>query len=233
MPVDLNVPHAAPIKIAEIGSTDTIEFHAASNAALGVPNCNFAGAPGARQHRRDAAGLGLRRDKQLPAHPDLPPSWDVVAKWTSPGITVTTRSAATGKQLTLYSTGPVTYYVDLDTMPNSPGSSATFTQTMQALESFIRTTLLQNIPVIDKIALFQATTDRSQVADPLGRLVGVGSGRQGHPQLPRRRIRQGRRPLGRLDLRAGARHLSRHRPGQGQVQIPGRFHCPAATRPRR
>ena len=39
-------------------------------------------------------------------------------------------------------------YVDLDTMPNSPGSSATFTQTMQALESFIRTTLLQNIPVI-------------------------------------------------------------------------------------
>jgi hypothetical protein len=174
MPVSIDVPKAVPITIASIGSTDTIEFHVAKNAAIGVPNCNFSAlqaltSTGVTPPLSDFAGT----DNCL-LSPTFHANWDIVAKLTSQGLTVTTRSAATGKQVALYSTGPVTYYVDLDTMPNSPGPSATFNQTMQALESFIRTTLLQNIPVIDKIALFQATPDRSQVADPLGRLVGIG-----------------------------------------------------------
>jgi hypothetical protein len=175
MPVDIAVPHATPVTIAEIDSTDSVEFHAASNAAIGVPNCDFSAlqaltSTGVTPPFSDFAGTN-----NCLLTPTFHANWDVVAKLSSPGFTVTARSAATGKQLTIYSTGPVTYYVDLDTMPNSPGSSATFTQTMQALESFIRNTMLRNIPVIDKIALFQTTPDRSQVTDPLGRLVGVGT----------------------------------------------------------
>jgi hypothetical protein len=175
MPVDLNVPHAAAIKIAGIDSTDTIEFHEASNAALGVPNCDFAALQALAGTDVTPPVSDFTGTNNCLLTPTFHQSWDVVAKWTSPGITVTTHSAAAGHQLTLYSTGPATYYVDLDTLPNFPGSGATFSQTMQAVESYIRTTLLQNIPVIDKIALFQADHDRSQVTDPLGRLVGVGS----------------------------------------------------------
>lgn len=174
MPVTLSVPKAAPITIAGLNGADTIEFHAASNAAIGVPNCNFSSlqALSSTDQTPPAADFAGTNDCLL--SPTFRTSWDVIAKWTTPKLTVTARSSATGKQLTLYSSGPLTYYVDLDSMPNSPGPSATFTQTMQALETFIRSTLLQNVPVIDKIALFQATTDRSQVMDPLRRLVGVG-----------------------------------------------------------
>jgi len=174
MPVDIDVPKAARVKIAGIDSTDTVGFHAANNAAIGVPNCDFSDlqaltSTGVTPPASDFAGTN-----NCLLTPNFRSTWDVVAKWTSPGFTVTARSAATGKQLTLYSTGPVTYYVDLAALPNNPGSSASFTQTMLALESFIRTTLLQNIPVIDKIALVQVAPDRLQVTDPLGRLVGVG-----------------------------------------------------------
>ena len=174
MPVDLNVPHTAAINIAEIDSTDTIEFHQASNAALGVPNCNFAALQALASTGVTPPVSDFTGTSNCLLTPTFHQSWDVVAKWTSPGITVTTHSAANGHQVTLYSTGPATYYVDLDTLPNFPGSGATFSQTMQAIESYIRTALLQNIPVIDKIALFQADHARSQVTDPLGRLVGVG-----------------------------------------------------------
>lgn len=175
MPVDLKVPHAAAIKIAGIDSTDTIEFHAATNAALGVPNCDFAALQALTSTDVTPPVSDFTGTNNCLLTPTFHQSWDVVAKWTSPGTTVTTHSAATGHQLTLYSTGPATYYVDLDTLPNFPGSSATFSQTMRALESYIRSALLQNIPVIDKIALFQADHNRSQVTDPLGRLVGVRS----------------------------------------------------------
>ncbi|HET7017614.1 MAG TPA: PKD domain-containing protein, partial [Streptosporangiaceae bacterium] len=175
LPVDIDVPHATPVKIAEIDSTDSIEFHAANNAAIGVPNCNFSALQALASTAVTPPLSDFAGTNNCLLTPTFHASWDVVAKLSSPGFTVTARSAATGKQLTLFSTGPVTYYVDLDTMPNSPGSSATFTQTMQALESFVRTTLLQDIPVIDKIALFQVTPGRSQVTDPLGRLVGVGT----------------------------------------------------------
>ena len=173
-PVTLSVPKAAPITIAGIDSTDSIEFHAASNAAIGVPNCNFSDLQALASAGQTPPASDFAGTNDCLLSPTFRTSWDVVAKWTTPRLTVTARSSATGKQLTLYSAGPLTYYVDLDSMPNPAGPSATFTQTMQALESFIRSTLLQNVPVIDKIALFQATTDRSQVTDPLSRLVGVG-----------------------------------------------------------
>ena len=210
--------------IAWIGaSTHTIEFHAASNAALGVPNCNFANLlPGTHQHQPDAVRLGFRRRKQLPAQPEHPHQLGCRREMGVAGIHGNGPLMATGKQLTLYSTSPLTYYVDLDSMPNSPGSSATFTQTMQALDSFIRTTLLQNVPVIDKIALFQATTGRSQVADPLRRLVGVGADAKVTRSFPTPAT-QSRRMLDRVDLRAGARHLSRHRQGQAPSKFQADF----------
>jgi hypothetical protein len=140
-----------------------------------VPNCNFSALQALSSTGVTPPASDFTGTDNCLLTPTFRATWDVVAKWTSPGFTVTARSATTGHQVTFYNTGPVTYYVDLDSMPNAPGPSATFTQTMQAVESFIRTTLLQNLPVIDKIAIFQSNHDRSQVTDPLNRLVGVGS----------------------------------------------------------
>jgi hypothetical protein len=72
----------------------------------------------------------------------------------------------------IYSTQPLTYYVDLDTMPLPQGFSG---DTMSALVDFIYSTLAEDLPVLDRMALIQASAPHLLVTDPFGRAIWLDS----------------------------------------------------------
>ncbi len=89
--------------------------------------------------------------------------------------------AQVGSSLTeIYRTRPLTYYIDLATLPNAPPSSGTFQDTLQALESFVYGVIGQNVPPIDRIALIQDPSAHLLVADPQGRMLGIDSHQIAH-----------------------------------------------------
>src|SRR5262249_12486972 len=96
--------------------------------------------------------------------------WDVVARWTVPGGNVQmAHNRTTNSDTAVYSTQPLTYYVDLDTLPLPKAFSG---DTMSALVDFIYSTLAGNLPVLDRIALIQVPSEHLLVTNPFGRPIG-------------------------------------------------------------
>src|SRR5215469_4247197 len=171
LPIDLEIPNVlTPIQLGESDATATIGLFAASSPTVSaIPNCDFSSLqaltnPLITPPLTDFAGTN--NCLLTPTHHS---SWDVIARWTVPGIVQMAHVQATNSDTAIYTTRPLTYYVDLDTMP-PPQQGQT---TMSALVDFIYSTLTENLPAIDRIALIQGTSAHLLVTNPFGREIGL------------------------------------------------------------
>lgn len=179
LPVDLSLPGVAtPILLGQTDLTATVDLFAANNVATTIPLCDFGPLQAVTNPRVTPPLTDFADTNDCFLTPTYHASWDVVARWTMPGGTVLmAHSQDTNSDTALYSTQPLTYYVDLDTLPLPEGFSG---DTMSALVDFISSTFAQNLPVLDRIALIQAPSGHLLVTNPRGRQIGLDSKNRTH-----------------------------------------------------
>lgn len=174
LPVDLSIPGVAtPILLGQTDLAATVNLFAANNVATTIPLCDFGPLQAVTNPRTTPPLTDFADTNDCFLTPTYHASWDVIARWTMPGGTVLmAHSQDTNSDTALYSTQPLTYYVDLDTLPLPEGFNG---DTMSALVDFIYSTFAQNLPVLDRIALIQAPSGHLLVTNPRGRLIGLDS----------------------------------------------------------
>ena len=179
VPVDLSIPGvASPISLGQADLTATVGLFAASNVSATIPLCDFGPLQAVTNPGVTPPLTDFAHTNNCFLTPTYHASWDVVARWTVPGgIVQTAHNQVTSSDSPLYSTQPLTYYVDLDTLPLPQGFSE---DTMSALVNFIYPTLAQNLSVLDRIALIQAPSGHLLVTNPFGRLIGLDSANRTH-----------------------------------------------------
>jgi hypothetical protein len=154
--------------VADSVTSATVDFYPADASGTQVPTCDFSLLRALRNATTvpvlsdftDTNGCLLNSSAHV--------SSGIIAKWTSPGF----REEIGGKAV--YQTPPLTYYADLNTIPGLDLSSApSFDAILQAVETFIHTTLIANLPAVDRIGFVQDPPAHLTVTDPLGRTIGV------------------------------------------------------------
>ena len=177
--VDLNVPGAmAPIPLGSTDTTATIDLLKASKVATTVPLCDFGPLQALANPSTTPPLTDFAHTNNCLLTPTFHASWDVVARWTVPsGIVQMAHNQVTNTDTEIYSTQPLTYYVDLDTLPLPDGFSG---DAMSPLVNFIYSTLAQNLPVLDRIALISASSGHLLVVNPFGRPIGLDGKNQTH-----------------------------------------------------
>ena len=179
MPVDLIIPGAPnPIPLGQTDMTATVSLVAANDVGTRIPLCDFGSLQAVTSSRITPPLTDFAHTNGCFLTPTYHANWDQVAKWIVPsGLVQMAYSQATGSDTAIYSTQPLTYYVDLDTLPLPQGFSG---DTMSALVDFIYSTLAQNLPVLDRIALIQAPSGHLLVTNPSGRRIGLDSNNRAH-----------------------------------------------------
>lgn len=179
LPVDLTIPDMVmPIPLGQADMTARVSLFAASKVATEIPLCDFSRLQVLTNPRITPPLKDFAHTKDCFLTPTFHASWDVVARWKVPaGIVQKAHSQARNSDSAIYSTQPLTYYVDLDTLPLPPGFSG---DTMSALVDYIYSTLAQNVPVLDRIALIQVSSAHLFVVNPFGRSVGLDSKNRTH-----------------------------------------------------
>ncbi len=179
LPVELSIPGVVtPILLGETDLTATIDLLAASSVATSIPFCDFAPLESLTNPSITPPLSDFAHTNNCFLTPTFHASWDVVARLTVPsGAVQMAHNQVTNTDTAIYSTQPLTYYVDLDTLPLPAGFSG---DTMSALVDFIYSTLAENIPVLDRIALIQAPSGHLLVINPRGRRIGLDSKNQAH-----------------------------------------------------
>lgn len=208
LPVDLTIPGVTtPIPLGQTEMTATVSSFAANDVAAGIPLCDFGPLQALSNPRATPPLTDFARTDNCFLTPTFDASWDVVAQWTVPsGIALMARGPAANSLAPFYTTQPLTYYVDLDTLPLPPGFSG---DTMSALVDFIYSTLAQNLPVLDRIALIQDPPAHLLVTNPFGRQVGLNSKNRTHSYTGAGYVEAGGRSLAWiLEPMAGGYHVS-------------------------
>ena len=178
LPVDLKIPNVArPIRLGQTDATATIDLFPASSIASAVPDCDFSSLE-ALTNPSFTPPLGdFAHTNNCLLTPTFHASWDVVARWTVPGIVQMAHVQATNSDTVIYTTQPLTYYVDLDTMPLPQGFNG---DTISVLADFIYSTLAENVPVLDRIAFVQDPSAHLLVTNPVGRQIGIARRNKSH-----------------------------------------------------
>jgi PKD repeat protein len=179
-PLDLTIP-GAMISLGQSDTTaTTVDIFAANQVATTIPACDFA----ALQAQTSASTTPPLKDfantDNCLLTPTFHASWDFIARWTAPGFVQQVPAQGESPSVEMYTTRPATYYVDLDALPNAPSPSGTFQDTMEALATYVYSTLGQNVPAIDRIALIGDPPQHLLVTNPLGRAVGIDSKNRTH-----------------------------------------------------
>jgi hypothetical protein len=178
LPVDLSIPGVVtPIPLGQTDMTATVGLFAANKIATRIPLCDFSRLQAVTSPRATPPVADFANTDNCFLTPTYHARWDVVAQWTVPGITAMAPIQATNSDTAIYSTRPLTYYVDLDTLPLPQGFTG---DAMSVLVDFIYSTLAQNLPVLDRIALIQDPSAHLLVTDPLGRRVGLDGKNRTH-----------------------------------------------------
>jgi PKD domain len=155
------------LQVAASVTTATVDFYPADSSLTDVPECDFS----LLDNLLSVGQVPLLDDFASTNNCLLTASdhakGGVIAEWSIPGFAEYVRDQ-NGKRI--YTTPPLTYYVDLSALPYGPAS---FQETLQALETYIHTTLIQNLPMVSTIGVFQDPPANLLVTDPQGRTVGV------------------------------------------------------------
>lgn len=173
LPVDIKIPTPlSPItlQVAASVTTATVDFYPADASTTQVPACDFS----LLRALRDAvtapviAGFAAANNCLLTSSSHA--SGNVIARWTIPGFA---EYVPDQNGVQVYSTQPLTYYVDLSALPGAPAPSVPFQDILQSVETYIHTTLIQNLPMVDRVGIVQDPPAHLSITDPLGRTVGL------------------------------------------------------------
>lgn len=168
LPVILNLRHLRSIVIGYSVASANLDFLAADDPRTKVPACNFR-----RLNSLNSTSPPTTADFSHTSNCLLTGSshsmGTVITRWSIPGFTE--YSPALGA-IPLYTTPPLTYYVDL-TQLSGLSPTASFHDIVQRAETFIHTTLIANLPMVDKLGLIQDPPANLLVTDPVGRTVGL------------------------------------------------------------
>jgi hypothetical protein len=108
------------------------------------------------------------------------PAGGIIAQWHTPGFAVTSLGG-----VTVDVTRPLTYYLDLSTIPGlDMSASPDFTTILQDVETYVHVALVTNLPMIDKMVMFQDPPAHLTVTDPLGRAIGFSRDKSGYSVTP-------------------------------------------------
>lgn len=178
LPVDLSIPGVTtPIPLGQTDETAAIDLFAANKVAATIPLCDFSHLQALTNPSITPPLADFARTSNCLLTPTYRASWDFVARWTVPGAVQMAHNQSGNSDTAIYATGPLTYYVDLDTLPLPQNFSG---DTISALVDFIYSTLGQNLPVLDRIALIQDPPAHLLITDPFGRVIGVDSKSKSH-----------------------------------------------------
>ena len=115
--------------------------------ASSIPQCNFSFGSGANNCFINASPGGSAR----------------VAQWSTDGFNITALGIP-------HNTGPLTFYVNLDALNPPTGD---FNSMLQSIETFVHTTLINNLDGVTAMAVFQDPPNNVLVTDPSGLRTGM------------------------------------------------------------
>lgn len=172
LPVIINLPKHSSLHVADSVTTATLDFLPADDPATQVPACDFglldallkASSPVKIKDFAETSNCLLTGSSHA--------GGGVIARWSIPGFAE--YSPRHGLGVKVYSTQPLTYYVDLSGLPGGQPPLTSFQRILQTTETFIHTTLITHLPMVDKIGIVQDPPANLLVTDPLGRTVGIG-----------------------------------------------------------
>jgi hypothetical protein len=166
---------ALPVKlfggtVLHSATVATVEFVPADTPSTQVPACTFAGLQGLANvdATPPLSALAAANNCLLTSSAHAPTG--VIARWSSPGFNVMAGSTV------LHTTDPLTFYVDLGALGGPAWSTASFGETLQAVEEYIHIKLVDNLPMIDKLAMWVDPPADLSITDPQGQTVGLISG---------------------------------------------------------
>ena len=94
-------------------------------------------------------------------------SHGLIARWVNPGFV---EHFNLGADQRVFSTGPLTYYVDLETLFGT--GAVNFDTMLQQLETYYHLTLISKLPIISPLAIIQDPPSHMTITDPQGRSIG-------------------------------------------------------------
>jgi len=146
---ELGFDFGPPIQVATSQAVATVStFDQGGIDTSSIPQCNFSFGSGANGCFINAKPGGSAR----------------VAQWFTPGFNIT------GPAGFNTNTGPLTFYVNLDALNPPTGDFNSF---LQSIETFVHTTLINNLDGITSIAAFQDPPNNVLVTDPNGLRTGM------------------------------------------------------------
>lgn len=165
LPLDLDSIH-----VASSATTATVDFLPANAADTQVPTCSFRGLQGLANVNSTPSASAVAKANHCLLTSSAHSPTDVIARWKSPGFSVSVLGAHVS------TTEPLTYYVDLGALGSPLSSAHSFQDTLQALETYVHTRLIDNLPMIDKMAAWVDPPADLSVTDPQGQVVGLVRG---------------------------------------------------------
>lgn len=173
LPVIIHVPDAfTSLHVADSVTTATVDFIPADDPSTDVPTCDFSLLHALMRAVSNLTFKDFADTNNCLLNGSSHTSGTLIARWSIPGFAEYAPRASFGVKV--YSTQPLTYYVDLDQLGGAAASDS-FPGILQDTETFIHTTLIENLPMVDKIGIVQDPPANLLITDPLGRTVGMGS----------------------------------------------------------
>jgi hypothetical protein len=177
LPVIINIPEKS-IQVADSVTTATVDFIPADDPSADVPSCDFSLLDSLVSAVSPVKISDFADTDKCLLTGHSHGSGSIIARWSIPGFAE--YSPRLGFGIKVYSTPPLTYYVDLSALPGARQPSASFQEILQHVETLIHTTLIKNLPMVDKVGIVQDPPANLLVTDPLGRTVGIGSNHKLH-----------------------------------------------------
>jgi PKD domain len=174
LPVDIKIPipfSSITVQVGASVTTATVDFFPANASNTAVPSCDFSLLRALRDTVTAPVIAGFAAADNCLLTSSSHTAGNVIARWSIPGFTEYTPDQ---NGVPIYTTPPLTYYADLSAMPGAPAQPASFHDILQSLETYIHTTLIQNLPMVDRVGMIQDPPAHLSVTDPLGRTFGLG-----------------------------------------------------------
>jgi hypothetical protein len=174
LPVIIHPP-LVPISlhVADSVTIATVDFIPADDPSTFVPTCDFSLLHSLAKAISPVTIADFAETNNCLLSGSGHISGTVIARWSIPGFAEYSPRVDHGVKI--YSTPPLTYYVDLSQLDGGLSASTPFQKILQDTETFIHRTLIGNLPMVDKIGIVQDPPANLLVTDPLGRTVGMGS----------------------------------------------------------
>jgi len=146
---ELGFDFGPPIQVATSQAVASVNiFDQGGIDTSSIPQCNFSFGSGANNCFINSAPGGSAR----------------VAQWFTPGFDIS------GPLGIGTNTGPLTFYVNLDALNPPTGD---FNSMLQSIETFVHTSLINNLDGVTSIAAFQDPPNNVLVTDPNGLRTGT------------------------------------------------------------